>query len=292
MEAFGTFISILTSPIVLIAISVPFVLIFGFLIGAYFSGPRHDRVAKLQLENGRGVDYEAKAQDDMNIYCDPVEKGEPSQKFVKSGFALNMLRKGMLGRLTHYALWNGRYGTGYTYAFGQQSKILSLKEALTEYIGEKDYLSIPIEQRNKIEADVRQYKLGEDDAVKITLEETMKNIFSNLKDGRIESTYDLLPEDTKAKIRLAKVGVVVSFPPVPLTPAGMPSISPDDVHRDNDQKVVNALVNGIKKLGTGGPSMLMLMILPMIGVIIGLVLGWVFKIGGTTTTVIEQNTGK
>jgi len=254
-------------------------IIVGFFVGAYYSSPRKDRVQKVAPENGRGTDYEAKSQDGINVYCDPLGN-EPPQKFIKTGYALNMIRKGLLGRLTHYALWTGRYGTAYTFTIGEKSENLSLKEALIKCLGEAEfYRDIKEEQIKKIEEDTNKYKLGED-VVKTTLEKTMRNIFG--KNDREIDEYDLLPEATKIKIRDAEVGVIIEFPGVPLTPAGLPSVSSDDVHRDNDQKVVNALVNGIKKLGSGGPSQTFMMLLPMLTFAGGIILAYLLHIGGTT----------
>lgn len=234
----------------------------------------------LQPENGRGVDYEANRQDPHNIYCDPVGK-EPPSKFIKTGFALNMLRRGFLGRPTHYALWNGRFGTGYTYPFGILETVLTLREAVLQFLGEGDYTKIQPEILKKIEEDPKKYRLG-GNKIETTLEETMMNIFETEK-------YNLLPEETRLKIKHAKVGVVVEFPSVPLTPTGLPRITNVDIHKDNDQKVVNALVNGIKNMTKGQIPQMLLIILPLIAFVGGLLFAYFFHIGGSTatTTVIQ-----
>ncbi len=270
-----SFLDILFSPLVIIAMMVPIMIILGIFIGSYLSSTHKDVVQSIQPETGRGTQYEAKEQDSKNIYCNPMGK-EPTKHFIKTGSAINMAMKGFLGRIKHVAVWNGRFGTAYTYPIGEYSETLSLEEAVTRLLGEADYSKIPVEQQNKIESDPKKYQLG-GEHVKTYLEETLTHIFG-------EEEYGLLPQETRNKIKFAEVGVIVDFPSVPLTPEGLSSITDDDVNRDNDQKVMNALVNGIKALGKGGPPLLILMVLPMIGVVIGLALAWVFHIGGQTTT--------
>jgi len=67
-----------------------------------------------------------------------------------------------------------------------------------------------------------------------------------------EKYYKQIPDDVKKQIENAEVGVLVEFPINPLTPKDqkgklLPSISEDDIRRDDDEKAMKNLTASIEK---------------------------------------------
>jgi len=90
-----------------------------------------------------------KEEDAMNLRCDPVGP-TPPQRFIKRQPALNIITKGFL-KLKNYALWLGRVGTAYTYTIQSKPVEVTLKDAILNIFGKKDYDMIPEHHRNTIE---------------------------------------------------------------------------------------------------------------------------------------------
>lgn len=224
-----SFINFLFDPIILLIITLPIVAFIFLLVGIYVSQPRKNRIQQIAPESGRGKDYEVKHEDAVYMECDPIEN-EPPQHFVKTGQAFNMIRKGFL-KVSNYALWIGRMGTGYTYALDDKNVEISFKDSLITLFTRK--------------------------------------------------TYDKLSEELKKKIEEAKLGVIVKFPDVSLTPSNpnydpnkpvsdsnlkyLPSVSSDDVRRGAIDHFITRLAEGIHRLDKGGSRTNMLQIFLALG---------------------------
>ena len=109
----------------------------------------------------------------------------------------------------------------------------------------------------------------ENSTVEVTLREAVLNIFG-------ERLYQQIPVLQKKQIEDGKLGVIIEFPNNPLTPEGLPSISEDDINRDNDERAMQNLwdayneekkhdaIQMIAYIGTG----------VAIGIVLALIFGW------------------
>lgn len=241
MVTFEDIFSILANPLVLFMIAVPVFILVGILVGTWLSQPRKPRVLKVQPESGRGEELEIEKEDTVNVYCPAIANNEPPQRFIKRHQALNVLRKGWL-KLSTYPLWFGRYGTAYTFKFEDNDT-------------------------------------DKKTPIKITLREAIHNILG-------PDLYERIPNNEKTgyikdKIEASSVGVLVEFPNNPLTPEGMPSISSDDVRRNDIDTFIGAVVRGVKSLTRGehaGEWVKIIFILGS-GIGIGIVLSLIFRWG-------------
>lgn len=74
--------------------------------------------------------------------------------------------------------------------------------------------------------------------VDLSFKEAVFNVFT-------KKYYEQIPQDVKNKIEDGQIGVMVEFPDDPLTPMNLetgepfPSISEDDINRDNDKKAMS-----------------------------------------------------
>lgn len=175
---------------------------------------------------------------------------QPPQRFIKRFEAVNVMRKGFL-KIQTYALWFARQGTAYTLKFGAG-------------------------------------KTKTKNPVKVSLRDAIFNIFG-------KDLYNKIPNEPKTgyvkdKIERSEVSVFIEFPDAPLTPAGLPSVSSDDVRRSAIDSFIGRLVHGVDKLGTtrtAGEWVKIIFILGS-GIAIGIVLSLVFGWGGKTTVVKES----
>lgn len=110
-------------------------------------------------------------------------------------------------------------------------------------------------------------------SVKITLQEAIMNIFG-------ESLYKQIPQAQKTQIEKGDVGVLVEFPKNKLTPKGLPSISEDDINRDNDTKAMANLWDAFNEERKRDAIQMFAFI--GCGVAIGIVLALMFGWGAPT----------
>lgn len=113
------------------------------------------------------------------------------------------------------------------------------------------------------------YTLGSEN-LKTTLKATIENLFG--------ADYAQIPQPVKNQIELGNIGVTIELPKGGLTPEGLPSISEDDINRDNDERAMKNLWDSQKK---AGKSQFLVQSLPWIGVgmAIALILVQVFGWG-------------
>jgi hypothetical protein len=147
-------------------------------------------------------------------------------------------------KVSTYPLWFGRYGTAYT----------QKPEGNPEAEPVKD----------------------------VTLREAILNIFG-------KELYEKIPNDAKTgfikdQIESSSVGVIVEFPKEKLTPEGLPSISSDDVRRNDIDTFIGAVVRGVKSLSKseGAGQFLKIIFIMGSGIAIGIVLSLIFHWGSPT----------
>lgn len=123
------------------------------------------------------------------------------------------------------------------------------------------------------------YKFGESkEEIKVTLKEAILNLFG-------KDLYERIPNDEKTgyikdHIEQSTVGVTIEFPNDPITPENLPSISSDDLRRNDIDTFVGAIVRGVKSMGkTGGGDWVKIIFILGSGVAIGIVLSLIFKWG-------------
>jgi hypothetical protein len=245
----------LLQPFVLLLISIPMTILVGIIIGTWLSQPRKPRVIQIAPESGRGREYDVESEDNVNAYCHSIEN-EPPQRFIKRYQALNILRKGWF-KLSNYALWFARQGTAYTYKIDESKQ-----------------------------------------EVKITLREAILNLFG-------PDLFERIPNDEKTgfikdRIEKSSVGVTIEFPAgLPLTPKNpiydptvtdandprsqeyLPSISSDDIRRNDFDTFINAIVRGVQRLikGTASGEWVKIIFIMGTGIGIGIVLSLIFHWG-------------
>lgn len=118
------------------------------------------------------------------------------------------------------------------------------------------------------------YMVKGKETVEVTLRDAIHNIFG-------KELYDKIPNDEKTgyvkdQIEKSSVGVTVKFPNEPLTPEDLPSISEDDISRDNDERAMQNLWNEYKST-TSGDVFKIIFILGTgigIGIVLALIFGW------------------
>jgi len=81
------------------------------------------------------------------------------------------------------------------------------------------------------------HELGKEDVL-VSFRQAVSNVFGDY--------YKQIPDAVKNQIEDGKLGVIIKFPNNPLTPTGvdgkpLPSISEDDVNRDNDERAMKNL---------------------------------------------------
>lgn len=111
------------------------------------------------------------------------------------------------------------------------------------------------------------------DAVKNVLgKELYRQIPNNKKDGFV-----------KDRLEESALNVTVKFPNAKVTPDGLPSISSDDMRRNDVNTLIAAIVRGVNLLRkpTSGEAMKIIFILGS-GIAIGIVLSLIFGWGNTT----------
>lgn len=250
-----TIIDILANPLILFVISVPTFILIGILVGTWLSQPRKPKVLQIIPESGRGIELEVDSEDSVNAYCNPVGN-TPPQRFIKRFAALNVIRKGMF-RLQNYPLWFARHGTAYT---------------------------CTIDANNE--------------KIKTPLRDVILNILG-------KELYDKIPNDPKRghikdSIEQSEVGVMIEFPKTePLTPMNpnfdpaitdqddprsqkfLPSVSNDDVRRNDINTFIGAVAHGIRDmLRSEGSGQLYKIIFSIgTGIAIGVILSLIFKWG-------------
>jgi len=197
-------IGLFSNPLILFAIFTPILVLVGILLGAYLVQPRRNRVIQISPESGRGIDFEVKEEDAMNLRCDPVGP-TPPQRFIKRQPALNIITKGFL-KLKNYALWLGRVGTAYTYTIKSKPVKLSLKDTIMNIFGKEKYDMIPEKQKKQIEEGQVGVTVEFPD-VSLTPDKMPSLSSDDLRRGDIDHFIDAL---AKGVAKAAKLGSAIS----------------------------------------------------------------------------------
>ena len=123
------------------------------------------------------------------------------------------------------------------------------------------------------------YVTGIDDSdIPVSFKAAILNVF-----GR--TLYDQIPEQQRTQIEDGKIGVMIGFPNDPLTPKGtdgndLPSISEDDINRDNDQRAMENLWEAYEQEQRSNTITQIAFV--GCGVAIGIIVSLIFKWGAPT----------
>lgn len=116
--------------------------------------------------------------------------------------------------------------------------------------------------------------------IEVSFKEAVLNVFG-------QKLYDLIPQTQKDQIEDGTIGVTIRFPNEPLTPTNpetgksMPSISEDDINRDNDERAMRNLWDQYEKEKRGDAINTVAFV--GCGIAIGVILSLLFKWGSPIT---------
>jgi hypothetical protein len=230
-------------------------ILVGIIIGTWLSQPRKPRVIQIAPESGRGKEYDVESEDTVNAYCQPIEN-EPPQRFIKRYQAINILRKGWF-KLSNYALWIGRIGTAYTFNLDDPDKKIqvSLREAILNLFGKDLYERIPNDEKTGF--------------IKDRIEKSSVGVTIEFPTGQSLTPKNPLYDPT------------VKDKDDPRSQEYLPSISSDDIRRNDFDTFINAIVRGVQRLikGTASGEWVKIIFIMGTGIGIGIVLSLIFHWG-------------
>lgn len=171
----------------------------GIMIGVYVSQPRKNRIIKLSPETGRGIEYQVEKEDAVNLICKAVGD-TPPLKFRKTTAAWNIIRKGVLNKLQHYALWLGQEGTAYTFPLNAPDIKITLRQTVENVFGLELYKQLSADIKNRIESA----------SVGVTVEFPQQPLTPMGKDGKSlpsVSEYDIQRDDDAKILHALATGI-------------------------------------------------------------------------------------